>query len=134
MRLARDQGSVLAWHSTILGWPHSIGEDVLNDYKEAGRWERHRVVGQKLATELSKLGFQPLVKNSADRIWHLTVVLPPSHLDEAKLRDRLMNKYGIEIGGGLGKLAGKILRIGTMGPLASEAQVEFLLDAIASSS
>lgn len=97
------------------------------------RWERHRVVGQKLATELIKLGFEPLVKNSADRIWHLTVVLPPSHLDEAKLRDRLMSKYGIEIGGGLGKLGGKILRIGTMGPLASEAQVEFLLDAIASS-
>ena len=44
-----------------------------------------------------------------------------------------MSKYGIEIAGGLGKLGGKILRIGTMGPLATEAQVEFLLDAIAAS-
>jgi alanine-glyoxylate transaminase/serine-glyoxylate transaminase/serine-pyruvate transaminase len=97
------------------------------------RWERHRVVGQKLATELVKLGFEPLVKNAEQRIWHLTVVLPPAHVDEAKLRDKLMNKYGIEIAGGLGKLAGKILRIGTMGPLSTEAQAEFLLDAIAAS-
>ena len=49
------------------------------------------------------------------------------------MRDRLMNKYGIEIAGGLGELAGKVLRIGTMGPLATEAQAEFLLDAIAAS-
>jgi len=95
------------------------------------RWERHRVVGQKLAAELSKLGFEPLVKDAAQRIWHLTVVVPPSSVDEAKLRDGLMHKYGIEIAGGLGKLAGKILRIGTMGPLSTEANAEFLLDAIA---
>ena len=97
------------------------------------RWERHRVVGQKLAAELVKLGFEPLVKDPADRIWHLTVVSPPSHVNEATLRDKLMNKYGIEIAGGLGKLSGKILRIGTMGPLSTEAQVEFLLDAVAAS-
>jgi alanine-glyoxylate transaminase / serine-glyoxylate transaminase / serine-pyruvate transaminase len=97
------------------------------------RWERHRVVGHKLVVELAKLGFDPLVKRGGDRIWHLTVVTPPAHIDEAKLRDRLMTKYGIEIGGGLGKLAGKILRIGTMGPLSTEDQAEFLLDAIAAS-
>jgi alanine-glyoxylate transaminase / serine-glyoxylate transaminase / serine-pyruvate transaminase len=97
------------------------------------RWERHRVVGQKLVSELIKLGFEPLVKDADQRIWHLTVVVPPAHVNEAELRDRLMQKYGIEIAGGLGKLAGKILRIGTMGPLATEEQAEFLLDAIASS-
>ena len=97
------------------------------------RWERHRVVGQKLASELSKLGFEPLVKEPDQRIWHLTVVVPPAHVNEADLRDRLMQKYGIEIGGGLGKLAGKILRIGTMGPLATVEQAEFLLDAFAAS-
>jgi alanine-glyoxylate transaminase/serine-glyoxylate transaminase/serine-pyruvate transaminase len=60
-------------------------------------------------------------------------VTPPAHVNEAELRDRLMHKYGIEIAGGLGKLAGKILRIGTMGPLSTEEQAEFLLDAIAAS-
>ncbi len=97
------------------------------------RWERHRLVGQKLVSELGKLGFEPLVKEPDQRIWHLTVVVPPAHVNEAELRDRLMQRYGIEIGGGLGKLAGKILRIGTMGPLSTEEQAEFLLDAIAAS-
>jgi alanine-glyoxylate transaminase/serine-glyoxylate transaminase/serine-pyruvate transaminase len=97
------------------------------------RWERHRLVGQKLVSELMKLDFEPLVKDSAQRIWHLTVVVPPAHVDEAKLRDRLMREYGIEIAGGLGKLAGKILRIGTMGPLATEEQAGVLLDAITAS-
>jgi len=49
------------------------------------------------------------------------------------LRERLIEKYGIEIGGGLGQLAGKILRIGVMGPLANEQSVAFLLEAIAAS-
>jgi alanine-glyoxylate transaminase/serine-glyoxylate transaminase/serine-pyruvate transaminase len=97
------------------------------------RWERHRTVGRKVVAELSKLGFEPLVKDAADRIWHLTVVLPPPHVDEAQLRDRLMQNYGIEIAGGLGKLAGKILRIGTMGPLSTEEQAEYLLNAMAES-
>jgi alanine-glyoxylate transaminase/serine-glyoxylate transaminase/serine-pyruvate transaminase len=105
-----------------------IEEEGLRD-----RWERHRKVGQRLVAELVKLGFDPLVKDAAQRIWHLTVVLPPAQMDEAKLRDRLLSKYGIEIAGGLGKLAGKILRIGTMGPLSTEDQAEFLLDAIAAS-
>jgi alanine-glyoxylate transaminase/serine-glyoxylate transaminase/serine-pyruvate transaminase len=107
------------------------GLAVIEEEGLSNRWERHKTVGQKLVTELVKLGFEPLVKKSGDRIWHLTVVLPPAHVDEAKLRDRLMNKYGIEIAGGLGKLAGKILRIGTMGPLSTEDQAAFLLDAIA---
>ena len=107
------------------------GLAVIEEEGLTNRWERHKTVGQKLVNELVKLGFEPLVKNSGDRIWHLTVVVPPAHVDEAKLRDRLMSKYGIEIAGGLGKLAGKILRIGTMGPLSTEQQAEFLLDAIA---
>jgi alanine-glyoxylate transaminase/serine-glyoxylate transaminase/serine-pyruvate transaminase len=82
---------------------------------------------------LQKLGFQHLVKNSEDRLWHITVVTPPAGVDEAKLRDALMAKYGIEVAGGLGQLAGKILRIGTMGPLASDESVDFILEAIAKS-
>jgi len=97
------------------------------------RWERHRIVGQKLVRELEKLGFAPLVKDPAQRIWHLSVMLPPANVDEGKLRDRLLSQYDIEIAGGLGKLAGKILRIGTMGPLATDEQAEFLLDAITAS-
>ena len=95
------------------------------------RCERHRRAGEQLITGVQKLGFEPLVKNPADRIWHLTTLKPPVGLDEVQLRQALLKRYGIEIAGALGQLAGKVVRIGTMGPLASEESVTFLLDAIA---
>jgi alanine-glyoxylate transaminase / serine-glyoxylate transaminase / serine-pyruvate transaminase len=96
------------------------------------RWERHKQAGQKVLGGLVRLGFEPLVRNPEDRLWHLTTVLPPQGVDEAKLRQKLLEKHDIEIAPGLGKLAGKILRIGTMGPLATDQNVEFLLQAIGS--
>lgn len=95
------------------------------------RWERHRRASVQLSGGLRNLGFEPLVVNPDERIWHLTTVKPPAGIDEKQLRARLFDKYRIEIAGGLGQLAGKILRIGTMGPLATEENVNFLLDAIA---
>lgn len=95
------------------------------------RWERHRRVGERLFPGLQRLGFRPQVTNAEARLWHLAVVQPPPGLDEAQLRQRLLDKYNIEIAGGLGQLAGKILRIGAMGPLATDENVTVLLDAIA---
>ena len=97
------------------------------------RWERHKRAGALLVAELQKLGFEPLVKDPGHRLWHLTVVTPPAGIDEAALRERLMTRHNIEIAAGLGKLAGKVLRIGTMGPLATEASVEVLIEALADS-
>ncbi len=95
------------------------------------RWDRHRRAGQRLIQGLAALGFEPLVKNPSERIWHLTTVMAPAGVDEAQLRQRLVDKFDIEIAGGLGQLTGKILRIGTMGPLATDASVDELLKAIA---
>jgi alanine-glyoxylate transaminase / serine-glyoxylate transaminase / serine-pyruvate transaminase len=94
------------------------------------RWERHKRAGERLVTGLTKLGFEPLVKRPEDRIWHLTTVLPPQGVDEAKLRGTLLAKHDIEVAAGLGQLAGKILRVGSMGPLASDENVDILLDAM----
>lgn len=94
------------------------------------RWDRHRRTGEKLVAGLIELGFEPLVKRPEDRLWHLTTVAPPPSTDEAKLRQELLEKHDIEISPALGKLAGKILRIGAMGPLATNANVDVLLDAI----
>jgi alanine-glyoxylate transaminase/serine-glyoxylate transaminase/serine-pyruvate transaminase len=109
------------------------GLAVIEEEGLRNRWDRHERTGARLVSGLSKLGFTPVVRNAEDRIWHLTVVTPPAGVDEAKLRDKLMAKYGIEIAGGLGQSAGKILRIGSMGPLATDASVDFLLEAIAAS-
>jgi alanine-glyoxylate transaminase/serine-glyoxylate transaminase/serine-pyruvate transaminase len=95
------------------------------------RWQRHHRASERLISGLVKLGFEPLVARPEDRIWHLTTVNPPSGLDQAALRQELLHKYDIEIAGGLGQLAGKILRIGTMGPLATDENVDFLLRALA---
>ncbi len=109
------------------------GLAVIEEEGLRNRWERHKRMGALLVTKLNKLGFEPLVKEADNRLWHLSVVTPPAGVDEAALRDRLMENYNIEIAGGLGKLRGKILRIGTMGPLATEESVQFLVDAIAAS-
>jgi alanine-glyoxylate transaminase / serine-glyoxylate transaminase / serine-pyruvate transaminase len=94
------------------------------------RWARHKRAGHQFVAGLQALGFEPVVKEADNRIWHVTAVVPPAGVNEAQLRERLMDKYNIEVAGGLGKLGGKVLRIGTMGPLASEASVAFLLDAM----
>jgi alanine-glyoxylate transaminase/serine-glyoxylate transaminase/serine-pyruvate transaminase len=51
----------------------------------------------------------------------------PQGVDEAKVRKRLIEEAGIEIAGGFGPLAGKIFRIGVMGPMATEDNVQFFL-------
>lgn len=102
--------------------------------KEEGlrnRWNRHLRASERLVPGLVKLGFEPLVKDPQDRAWHVTTVLVPAGLDEARFRQQLTDRYGIEIAGGLGQLTGKILRIGTMGPLATDESVDFLLEAMA---
>ncbi len=96
----------------------------------ANRWERHRRAGEQLIAGLEKLGFTPFVKEAAHRVWHVTTVISPAGVDEARLRQRLLGEHDIEIAGGLGELTGKILRIGTMGPLATCENVDLLLDAL----
>jgi len=94
------------------------------------RWERHRLANERLIAGLIKLGFDPLVARPEDRIWHLTTVTPPAGVNPAALQQRLLREHDIEIAGGLGELAGKILRIGTMGPLATDESVDLLLRAV----
>ncbi len=106
------------------------GLAVIEEEGLQNRWARHQRANQRLLAGLHGLGFEPFVKNPETRIWHLTTVIPPAGVDEAGLRDKLLSRYNIEVASGLGQLSGKILRIGTMGPLATDENVDFLLDAI----
>ena len=54
----------------------------------------------------------------------------PEGLDDAKARATLLNDYGIEVGGGLGPVAGKVWRIGCMGHTARMRNVRMLLGAL----
>jgi alanine-glyoxylate transaminase/serine-glyoxylate transaminase/serine-pyruvate transaminase len=90
------------------------------------RWERHRRSHNLFVQEIEAMGMRMHVP-AAHRIPTLNTVLVPDGVDEAKVRSRLLQGPGIEIAGGFGPLAGKIFRIGLMGPLATEENVQFFL-------
>lgn len=119
--------------STTLYYGLREGLRVINEEGLQNRWERHHKAHARLLAGLTKLGFQPVVKEPENRIWHLLNVYTPAGVNEAELRAKLLDRYNIEVAGGIGKLAGKILRIGIMGPLATGERVDALLEAIAAS-
>ncbi len=98
-------------------------------------WARHQRCGDLLHQGLDKLGFH-LFAQDGHRLPQLTAAwVPERHLpsgvNEAQVRDILLRRYGIEIGGGLGPEAGKIWRIGCMGHTARTRNVALLLGALA---
>ena len=60
----------------------------------------------------------------------LTPIMIPSGIDDAQIRAELLNRFSIEIGGGLGEWAGKVWRIGLMGHSSSEENVDRVLAAL----
>ncbi|MCA9511674.1 MAG: aminotransferase class V-fold PLP-dependent enzyme [Myxococcales bacterium] len=96
------------------------------------RAARHRETAAALVAGLAPLGFEPLVP-AASRLPMLTSVALPERVvaaGEAKLRRRLLDEHDIEVGGGLGALAGRIWRIGLMGENARVENVDRLLAAL----
>ena len=94
------------------------------------RWARHARLGGMLQEGLQELGL-PLLAQEGHRLPQLTTVGLPEGVEEAPLRRRLLDEHGIEVGGGLGALAGKAWRIGLMGHSCSERNVRLVLAAIA---
>jgi len=92
------------------------------------RWERHHQAHLQFVKQVEALGLEMLVAPT-NRIWNLNTPKVPQGVDDAKVRATLLKKHGIEIAGGFGQLAGKIFRIGLMGPLATTEGVDRFLDA-----
>ena len=67
-----------------------------------------------------------------NRIWNLNTPRVPEGVNDANVRARLLKDQGIEIAGGFGPLAGKVFRIGIMGPLATDENVDFFLNSFRS--
>jgi len=93
------------------------------------RWRRHADIGARLQRALVERGFE-LFSQDGHRLPQLTAASLPGGRAEAPLRSALLEKHGIEVGGGLGPAKGKIWRIGMMGWGARVAVVEQLLEAI----
>src|SRR5512146_1040650 len=91
------------------------------------RLQRHRDANREFVRGIEKLGLEMHVPEQ-NRIWNLNTPRVPAGVDDAKVRTYLLQKHGIEIMGGFGPLAGKVFRIGIMGPLATTEGVNFFLE------
>ena len=99
---------------------------VIADEGIENRWERHRQCQKVFAHGIESMGLSFHVPKE-HRIPTINTVCVPKGIDEANVRRRLLDGPGIEIAGGFGPLAGKVFRIGIMGPLATADNVQFFL-------
>ena len=100
---------------------------VVADEGLAQRQQRHKKAHERFVAGVEKLGLKMHVAEG-HRIWNLNTPRVPEGIDDAKVRAYLLGKHGIEIAGGFGPLAGKIFRIGIMGPLATDEGVDSFLE------
>jgi len=94
-------------------------------------WQRHHHLHDALKAGLEAMGLNFIVPE-ASRLPQLNAVSIPENIDEAIVRKRLLHQYNLEIGAGLGSLAGKVWRIGLMGQSATPRNVLFCLAALES--
>ncbi|TMB57738.1 MAG: alanine--glyoxylate aminotransferase family protein [Deltaproteobacteria bacterium] len=95
----------------------------------AARFARHRANHEALAAGLASLGLA-FASEEGHRLPMLNAVTVPDGMDEARVRRRLLDAHGIEIGGGLGPMKGRVWRIGLMGESSRRAHVLLLLSAL----
>ena len=92
-------------------------------------WQRHRDMHLLLKRGLEQLNIQ-FVVDEAFRLPQLNAVYLPQGVDDAMVRSRLLNDYNLEIGAGLGDLAGKAWRIGLMGYSARRENIALCIKAL----
>lgn len=95
------------------------------------RWARHEANHLALLAALTPLGLSVLPP-AGERLWTLNAVTVPEGIDEAAVRRHLLEAFNIEIGAGLGPLAGKIWRIGLMGASSTPRLILLLAAALES--
>lgn len=93
-------------------------------------WQRHREVAQHLYRRLQELGLQLFVKDPALRLPTVTTVIVPASYRWRDIVSYVMHHFGIEITGGLGPSADKVLRIGLLGCNATRENVDRLATAL----
>lgn len=93
------------------------------------REERHRRHHEALAAGLAAMGVS-LLPPEGERLWTLNAVRVPDGVDEAAVRRELLATFNMEIGAGLGPLAGRIWRVGIMGAGSTLSNVLLFLTAL----
>jgi alanine-glyoxylate transaminase/serine-glyoxylate transaminase/serine-pyruvate transaminase len=104
---------------------------ILHEESLEDAWARHRTNHLALGDGLASLGLEFYVAEK-DRIPQLNAVTVPEGADDASVRGRLLDEFGLEIGAGLGPLAAKIWRIGLMGHSCTRKNVAYCASALKS--
>ena len=128
------EGAKRAYHHTApINMIYAFYQSLFNLLEEGleNSFHRHQVNHKKLVTGLEELGLDLFVDPSC-RLPMLNSVVVPDGVDEAGIRNSLRNDHMIEIGAGLGPMAGKVWRIGLMGETARPDNVDRLLVALKS--
>ena len=93
------------------------------------RWARHERVHRALVRSLERIDLSLLPREN-ERLWSLNAVAVPEGVEDLAVRKGLLDAHQIEIGGGLGPLAGRIWRVGLMGSGATEENVSRVVHAL----
>lgn len=125
------EGSRAYHHTAPVSMLYALRESLRLIEQEGlpARFARHRLNSDALVAGLMELELTPL-PSAEHRLPMLSCVTVPPHLDEAAVRQQLLQQFGIEIGGGLGPLKGKVWRVGLMGESCTEANVLTFLNAL----
>jgi alanine-glyoxylate transaminase/serine-glyoxylate transaminase/serine-pyruvate transaminase len=128
--LGRYWGADRVYHHTApVNLYYALHEGLRLVYEEGleARWQRHQLNHRALMAGLQAMGLEAFAQTG---YWlpSLNAVRVPDGINDAKVRGRLLQDYGIEIGGGLGKLKGRIWRIGLMGYNSTRKNVRTFLN------
>lgn len=126
------EGATRAYHHTapinnLYGLHEALV--ILQEEGLENAWARHEQHHQALRAGLEAMGMSFVVKEG-DRLPQLNAVTIPEGVDDATVRGRLLKEYQLEIGAGLGALAGKVWRIGLMGHACNSRNVLYCLSAL----
>jgi len=125
-------GAKRAYHHTApINALYALHESLVILHEEGleNAWARHRAQHEALKAGLDTMGLSMIVAPE-HRLPQLNAVKVPEGVDEAAVRKLLLDEFNLEIGAGLGPLAGKVWRIGLMGFGANRKNVQFCLGAL----
>ena len=105
------------------------GLAMVADEGRENRWERHRRNHLAFVAGIEAMGLRMHVAEG-HRLWTLNTPCLPNGIDDAKLRQYLLAERNLEVAGGFGPLAGKVLRIGLMGYGSTAENVMLVLEAL----
>lgn len=133
LKLIADYYNARKYHHTApISTFYALREGLaaIMDEGPAERFARHRRIHEDFVRRVESMGLAMHVAEG-QRIPTLNTVRVPEGADDPTVRKQLLSEYSIEISGGFGPLAGKIFRIGFMGPLATPANLDLFTSAFA---